>query len=48
MSIKIDIEKILEKLMTDFNVQKKKDIAIASDCRIGKTSFSLSDMQHKN
>ena len=40
MSIKIDIEKIREKLMTDFNVEEK-DIAVASDCRPGKTSFHL-------
>ena len=36
----IDIEKIKEKLMTDFNAEKK-DIAVASDCRPAKTSFHL-------
>ena len=40
MSIKIEIEKILEKLMTGFNVEEK-DIAVASDCRPAKTSFHL-------
>ena len=40
MSIKIDIEKILEKLMTDFNVEEK-DIAVAIDCCPGKASFYL-------
>ena len=39
MSIQIDIEKMLEKLITDFNVEEK-DIAVASDCRPGKLHFT--------
>ena len=40
IEIDLDIEKIKEKLMTDFNVEEN-DIAVSSDCRPGKTSFHL-------
>ena len=39
-SVELDFEKIVEKLMTDFNVEEKY-IAVSSDGHPGKTSFHL-------
>ena len=39
MYLKIDIEKILETLITDFNVEEK-DIVVASDCHVGYFTIS--------